>query len=389
MGKRGQNEGSIYRRKDGSYSTQISQEGKRVTKYFKTHHEANKWREDYLSQIEGGLSIAGAEKTTKEFLEGWLDTKKESVRSKTIEQYRQIVFQHIVPGIGKLKLKDLSPDKIQDFYAKESSRGVGKRTIQLIHCVLHSSLKQALLWGLIGRNPSDAVIKPKIKHNEMHTLNDTEVRNLLLNSKGTRLNTLLHLAITTGLREGELLGLKWSDFDFDRRSLQIQRQLQRLKDKGLVFSEPKTALGRRKVILGRTEIELLHDHKKQQEIERRFAGEKWHEDDLIFSSSIGTPWDPRNLVKLFKQLLRKAKLPNIRFHDLRHTAATLMLLQGIHPKVVQERLGHSDISLTLNTYSHVLPGMQKEAADKMDELISLIDVTSEIKDEMKLPSRLQ
>ena len=190
---------------------------------------------------------------------------------------------------------------------------------------------------------------------------------------------LFWVAVTTGLREGEIVGLKWSDVDWTGRQLGIQRQIQRLRGRGLVFSEPKTAAGRRVIALGVTTIEKLRMHQDYQLVERQAAGDSWKENDMIFPSSTGTPMDPSNLYHNFKRLLKVAGLPDVRFHDLRHTAATLMLQNGIHPKVVQERLGHSDISMTLNTYSHVMPGMQEEAAGKLDELLSPINVSDDLK----------
>ena len=159
------------------------------------------------------------------------------------------------------------------------------------------------------------------------------------------------------MREGELLGVKWADLDWLTRHMSVQRQLQRLSEQGLVFSEPKSASRRRVIVLGSATIEKLREHYQRQQWERLAAGDRWVENDLVFPTTIGTPSDWRNLVRNFKDLLRASNLPAIRFHDLRHTAATLMLQQGIHPKVVQERLGHSQISLTLDTYSHVLPNM--------------------------------
>jgi integrase len=171
-----------------------------------------------------------------------------------------------------------------------------------------------------------------------------------------------------------LLGLRWSDFGWQKATLAIQRQLQRVTGKGLIFTEPKSKAGTRNVIIGSNVVIKLNDHLKSQQVERLFAGERWKDSDLIFSTSIGTPVDPRNLLRDFKRQLKKANLPEIRFHDLRHTSASLMLQEGIHPKIVQERLGHSKISITLDTYSHVLPGIQEEAAQRLDELIVGIPV---------------
>jgi integrase len=176
--------------------------------------------------------------------------------------------------------------------------------------------------------------------------------------------------VTTGLRQGELLGLKWSDVDWEVPCLKVQRQLQRITGQGLSFAEPKTKAGRRVVALGPSAVEKMKEHWQRRSMEADKSGQaRWQDNDLIFPSSIGTPMGPRNLLRYFKITLEKAGLPVIRFHDLRHTAASLMLQQGIHPKVVQEHLGHSKISGTLDMYSHVLPSLQAKAAEKIDELI--------------------
>ena len=367
--KRGQNEGTIYKRKDGTWSAQVSIQGRRLTGYAKTQSEARAWLRKTLNQVDSGITFLGAQMELGKYLEQWLITVKTSVRPKTYDQYKQIVTNHIVPILGRIKLKDVRPDHVQSLYNTKLKSGTSNRTVRMIHAVLHVALNQALQMGIISRNPSDAVIKPKLIKKEMKTLTDTQVQTLLLAVHGTRYEALYLLAVTTGLREGELLGLKWSDLDWITRNLSIQRQLQRLSGQGMVFSEPKSASGRRVIALGSATIEKLREHYKRQQWERLAAGDHWVEYDLIFPTTIGSPSDWRNLVRSFKDVLRTSNLPNIRFHDLRHTAATLMLQQGIHPKVVQERLGHSQISLTLDTYSHVLPNMQEEAAEKIDELI--------------------
>ena len=367
--KRGQNEGTIYKRKDGTWAAQVSIQGRRLTKYTKTQSEARTWLKTTLNQVDTGITFLGAQMELGKYLEQWLVTVKTSVRPKTYELYRQTVTSHIVPVLGHIKLKDMRPDHVQSLYNTKLESGASNRTVRLIHTVLHIALNQALKIGLIGRNPSDAVIKPKLIKKEMKTLTDTQVQTLLFAARGTRHEVLYQLAVTTGLREGELLGLKWSDLDWVTRHVKVQRQLQWLSGQGLVFSEPKSAAARRVIVLGTATIEKLRKHYQQQQWERLAAGDRWVENDLIFPTTKGTPSNWRSLVRSFKKLLQTSSLPNIRFHDLRHTAATLMLQQGIHPKVVQERLGHSQVSLTLNTYSHVLPNMQEEAAEKIDELI--------------------
>ncbi|MGA7192309.1 MAG: tyrosine-type recombinase/integrase [Anaerolineales bacterium] len=376
--KRGQNEGSIYKRKDGRWVAQVTIQGQHISKYFKSQVECREWLRITQAQVENGLSLSGAQTSVAAYLNEWLAIAETSVRAKTIDQYKQIVRQHILPALGRIKMQDLQPRHIQSLYSKKLDSGTSPRTVQLIHSVLRRAFNQALRSGMIGRNPVLAVIRPKVKRKEMKTLTDGQVRILLSYVDGDRLEVLYWLAVTTGLREGELLGLKWSDLDWINRRLRIQRQLQRLHGE-LQFNEPKSAAGRRVIALGISTIEKLRKHQDFQMEERKLAGNAWTESDMIFPSTIGTPLDPSNLYHSFKRLLKEASLPDMRFHDLRHTAASLMLQQGVNPKVVQERLGHSDITLTLNTYSHVLPVMQDEAAEKLDELLTPIDVSNELK----------
>jgi len=381
--RRGNNEGSLFQRKDGRWVAQATVQGQPVSKYFKTQKEGREWLKNILAQVDEGLTFLGTQTSVSAYLEEWLKVIPMTVRPKTATQYAQIVHQHICPSLGKTKLKDLRPDMIQSLYNAKLSDGIGARTVSLIHAVLHKALNYALKMGMIVRNPADAVTKPKSRRAEMHTLDDTQARNFLLAAQESRLYALYHVAISTGLRIGELLGLKWSDLDWTTHKISVQRQLQRLTGKGLVFSEPKTRAGRRVIVLGKSTINVLHEHFDDQFEERKQADKEWNKLDLIFVSSEGTPLDQRNVTRDYKEILKKAGCPEIRFHDLRHTAASLMLQQNVHPKVVQERLGHSDISLTLNTYSHVMPGMQEEAASKMDELLTLVDVKDELESSKK------
>ena len=370
MPRRGGNrEGSIFKRADGRWVAAVSLPGgKRLTKYGKTRRECSEWVQETRNQIDAGMTTEGARIRMDKFLDNWLDAVKPTLRPKTWHQYEQIVRQHIKPDLEAIRLKDLRPDHVQTLYTSQLERGLGPRSVRLIHAVLHRALNQALRWGIVSRNVCDAVDKPKQPRAEMRILDVEQAQVLLKAAEGHRLEALFHLAITTGLRQGDLLGLKWSDLDWDTGALQIQRQLQRVPGEGLMLVEPKSAAGRRSVVLGQTVLAKLRKHKKRQIEERLFAGGRWQEQDLIFRSTIGSPLDARNVCRTFKAILKATDLPDIRFHDLRHTAATLMLQQGIHPKVVQERLGHSSITLTLDTYSHVLPNMQQDAAAKMDHL---------------------
>jgi integrase len=328
----------------------VSLNGRRLTHYAKTQRECQEWIREIQAQIDEGLTIDGARATLGEYLEQWLESAKPSWRPSTRRQFSRLVRQYITPGLGTVRLKDLRPDQIQSFYTNQQEAGASVPTIRAIHTVLHRSLNQALKWGLITRNPASAVDKPKLKHREMSILDADQTKALLDVVKGERFEALYHMAVTTGLREGELLGLRWADLDWETRRLQVQRKLERVRGQGLVFSEPKSDTGRRSVVLGAVVLEKLKEHRERQEQQRLIAGKRWQEHNLIFPSTIGTPKDPRDLRREFKALLQRAGLPE-------------------HPKVVQERLGHSTISLTLDTYSHVLPSLQEDAADKLDSLL--------------------
>ena len=343
---------------------QVTIQGKHQSKYFKLQSEAREWLHITNAQIRSGLTLAGAQTKLEEFLKQWLISYKSSVHPNILGDYEGIIRLHVIPVLGSIKLKDLRTDQIQALINAETEQGTSPRMVRYIHSVLRRALNIAMKWGLISRNPAPSVTLPKLKRKEMKTLTDSQVRVFLSAAKGLRHETLFWMAVFTGLREGELLGLKWSDLDWGRKHQKVQRQLQRIRGQGMVFTEPKTATGKRMIVLSTATVAKLQEQFDHQQRERISARDTWQEYDLIFPSSHGTPMDPSNMYKDFKDTLRKANLPEIRFHDLRHTTATLMLQQGTHPKIVQEHLGHSDISLTLNTYSHVLPSMQEEAAEK-------------------------
>lgn len=376
MTKRANGEGSVFKR-GNRWVAQVGSGKNRETKYFETQKDANAWRHTIIEQRRQGLVFAGSKVSLSKFLDEWLVVAKTSVRPNTYQQYSQVVHQHINPVLGYIVLKDLRPDHVQSLYTNKLANGVSPNTTRMIHAVIHRALNHALKLGLVYRNVADSVTRPKVVRKEMKTLNDYQVRQLIQVAESEQMRLLLWVAVVTGLRQGELLGLKWSDLDWTSRRIQVQRQVQRRKGDGLVFCEPKSASGRRVIVLGKSTIEKLREYKNNQLKERILLGEKWQDYDLIFPSPIGTPLDPSNVLKAYKDYLKRAGLPTLRFHDLRHSAATLMLQQGVNPKIVSERLGHSDISLTLNTYSHVLPPMQEEAAEKMDDLLSLIEVSDE------------
>jgi integrase len=232
--------------------------------------------------------------------------------------------------------------------------------VQFIHSILHRALKQALRWGLVARNVADLVDAPTVKRKALEMLTVDQVKILLDTVQYDRLYSLYVLAVTTGMREGELLGLHWEDIDFLMGTIQVRRTVQSLKGKGLVFAEPKSDQSRRQIAVPQFALDAL----------KAYQNKTGNASGLVYRTCNGTPICPRNFIRHFKSALKKANLPDVRFHSCRHFTATALLASGTHPKVVQELLGHSQISLTLDTYSHVIPSLQYEAAEKMDHLFS-------------------
>jgi len=368
--KRGHRSGSVYQRSsDQRWVAQVTLAGHHQMAYFHSQAEAQRWLSFALLQIHQKKSISTTQLPLSVYLETWLEQMALGLRLKTLIQYRQVITHHILPELGDLLIQELRPAQIQSFYQLKAQAGMNPRLLQLVNCLLHHALEDATRSSLIPVNPVQSTLKPKRSYVERKVLQPSQVQQLLKACQGTRWEALFSLAVTTGMREGELLGLKWTDIHWDQGVVQIQRQLYRVPGQGLVFNPPKTPTSRRNVALGPRMLEQLQEHAKRQQEEKERAGEKWQENGLVFPTSLGTPTDPHRLYTYYKVLLQKLGLPDLRFHDLRHTAATLMLSGGIHPKVAQERLGHARISYTLGTYSHVLPTIQEEAAQRMDQLI--------------------
>ena len=373
MGKRGNGEGSIGRRKDGlymaRYTVQTATGTKRKTLYGKTRSEVSAKLSKALTDREGGLTYDAGKQTVEEYLARWLSNSvRDTVRQRTYERYESIVRVHLAPAIGKVKLKALTPDHVRGLYRKKLDGGLAPRTVLHIHRTLSKALKQATDDGLIPRNAAAPVKPPRPSREEIRPLNREQVRALFEAAREDRLEALYVVAVTAGLRRGELQGLKWEDLDLEAGTLQVQRTLSEPKG-GYVFEAPKAGKGRN-VRLTRKAMAALREHRKRQLEERMQKAGLWREQGLVFPSAVGTPLWGGNLNRAFKTLLKRAGLlHSFRFHDLRHTCATLLLRQGVNPKFVQELLGHRDVSLTLNTYSHVLPDMGDVAASAMDEAL--------------------
>ena len=372
--KRGRGEGSIYRRKDGRWTAEISVEGgKSKFLYGKTRKEVQEKLKTALYEQQKGLLITGSQQKVDQFLTHWLeDVQKQRVRARTYERYEEIVRLHLIPAIGHHALQKLTPQHIQSFYKKKLEEGLSNTTVVCFHSVLHKALETAVRWDLIGRNTCDLVSPPRREHFEIQPLNSSQIQQFLTIIQGHRQEALFILALATGMRRGEILGLKWRDVDLEEGVLHIQRILTRipskLPGKGFTEAEPKTERGRRSILLPVFTVEALKAHRVRQLEAKLKAGIGWQDHDYVFCTSIGTHLNPtRDVLDQFKILLKKAGLPAIRFHDLRHSSATMLLGMKVHPKIVQEILGHSQISITMDIYSHVLPTMQEEAMGKMNE----------------------
>ncbi len=373
--KRGQNEGSIHKRHDGRWVAVVSlgyRNGNRERKYLygKTRREVQEKLTKTLRDQQQGLPVVPDRQTVGEFIEQWLENvSRHRVRTTTHETYASIIRNHIVPGIGGVRLSRLTPQHISSLYEELLKKGLAPRSVMYVHAVLRSALKQAVRWNLLVRNPVEAVDPPRPERFRARALSPEQVSQFLDAAREDDLYALYVLALTTGMRQGELLGLMWCDVELDAAQIRVQRQLTRTAG-GLAFAEPKTAKGRRTVALPHIAVEALRQHRARQAEARLLAGPEWTDIDLVFANQHGRPMERQNVVKRsFQPLLTAAELPRVRFHDLRHSAATLLLSQNVHPKVVQERLGHSTISVTMDTYSHVMPSMQREAADKLDAML--------------------
>jgi integrase len=373
MGKRANQEGSVYKRKDGRWVASIVLEnGKRKSIYCKTQQEAIKAVRKANQDKDQGVLLSGEDQTLDTFLTSWLqDTIKNKVRARTHERYCELLQLHVLPILGKVQLQKLLPQHLQKLYNQKLEEGYAPQTVKHIHRVLHRALGDALRWQLVVRNVCDAVDPPRVPKKEMQALTGEQAQQFLEAAQGDSLEALYVLALTTGMRRGELLGLKWTDLDLALGILQVKRTVSRLAKKGFIVSEPKTAKSRRKIHLTQLAIEALKHHRIRQNEARLAAGPAWDEQGWVFCNTLGRPLEAGNMLRRsFRPILIKAGLPMIRFHDLRHSAASLLLSLGVHAKIVQELLGHSQIGLTLDTYSHVLPSLQEEAVSRLNTLLS-------------------
>jgi integrase len=318
-----------------------------------------------LTQPKGNLA---------EYLNRWCKDYANNLSPTTLTGYQSIIRYHITPAIGSLPLRNLSPEHLQRYYTDKIKTGLSTTTVRHHHTMLHRALKQAVQWGLLSRNPADMVTPPRNRRNEMHTLNESQVTTILNKAPDTY-HCLFYLALQTGLRRGELLAIRWSDVNLDMAEMSISRSAFQMPGGKVEFKTVKTARSRRMIALSpQTCVALRHYLDNQMEIRARL-GIPFKNDALVFSHLDGSPLKGNSVWAAWHKMLITMGITGIRFHDIRHTMATAMLQAGVHPKIVQERLGHASISTTLDIYSHVSPGLQQAAATKLDSIFSTEKVT--------------
>lgn len=369
--RKGPNEGMIRKRPDETWEARISLgydvlTGKRKTKSFygKTQVEVrNKLVKAQHAQIQG-LPVAVEQQTVSQFLQDWLDNVvSPSLRPKTVCSYKQIVENHLKPGLGRIQLVKLSPQQVQKFLVAKHSSGISAEHLRR---VLRTALTHAYRMELIPRNAAAMVKPPTRQTREFAILNQGQVRKFVEQCSSSYLGPLFTLAVATGLREGELLGLSWTDIDLQKFVLTVRKQLQLNSDGKPELVELKTEKSRRTLALPMVAVEALRLQQEQQRMESYDPSGQWS--NLVFRNSAGAPLDPSRIRKELKAVLENAKLPHIRFHDLRHSAASLMKEAGADLHTIKNQLGHSQIAITANLYTHVAPSVLRDAADQVQSL---------------------
>ena len=370
MAKRAHGEGTISKRQDGTYEGKISlgvdAEGKRKRKtvYGKTQKEVRAKIDEVKQQLANG-TFSDSKLTVKSYLEQWLTHKEKQVKPRTAELYRHLMDFHVVPKIGGKRLDKLTPLDIQNMVSDVAVKG-GARTANMCRTTLFSALKQALRWGLIPRNPVEAVDSLKEHKQEMSLWTSAEAVTFLDTARSHRLYALFYLAMSTRMRRGELLGLRWQDVKDG--ALHIRQSLTVVNNQ-IAISVPKTEKGKRRVAISADVEEILEAHRQHQEAERQLLGNLWPDNDLVFRTEVGTPIHPRNLERTWYALQKSADVTKVRLHDLRHLHASLAIQQGMDAKVLADRLGHSRASFTLDVYTHLFDEQRANSAVSLSVLL--------------------
>ena len=372
--------GCIVKRGKNSYSIKISvgkdaNSGKykyQWTTVKGNKKEAEKRLSELLNQLDNGTFMKPGKTTLAEYLERWLkDYVQPNLAPRTSEGYGHIMRHRLIPALGNVTLTSLKPEHLQHYYSEKLSNGLSAQTVRHHHTCLHKALQTAVEWGLLARNPADAVRPPRAQGIEMQTWDEDEIFKFLEAARQTPYFALYHTALFTGMRRSELLGLRWCDLDLLLCKVYVTRSLHVLIGGQVIIRQPKTAKGKRMIDLSPLAASVLREHREKQQLDRAMLGAPLKDDDLVFSNLEGKPLLPNTVTHAWIKLVRRIGIKPIRLHDARHSHASLMLKQGTHPKIVQERLGHSSISITLDTYSHVAPGLQEAAAARFDQAFTV------------------
>jgi Site-specific recombinase XerD len=373
--------GAIIKR-GNSYRVKISLGKDSVSGKYLSHYEtvkgnkkaAEKRLNELIHQFDSGTFVKPGKATLYEYLQSWLnDYCKPNLSPRTVELYSYISTKHIITALGNIPIVELKPQHLQHLYADKQSSGLSNRTVQIIHVVLHKALKNAVKTGLLSRNIAEAVDAPKIQRHEMQVMNESDMQVFLEKAKETPYYALFYTSLFTGMRRSECLALRWSDIDLILCQVYVSRSMQYVQDaemgKRITFKEPKTSKSRRQIALSPSNAIILREHyQDQSELRKSLNLPGLTDSDLVFSHYDGSPLLPNSVTHAWIKLARRCGLNGIRLHDARHTHASLLLKQGVHPKIVQERLGHGSIQITLDTYSHVAPSLQQAAASKFDDI---------------------
>ena len=382
--RRGAGEGLIYERKnEGRWEARLTvgwEGGKRKRKSYFGATQAEVQDKLLAARFDQsrGLLISSKSQTLGAFLDDWLiRSLKPRAKARAFESFSTITKLHIKPTLGAVALHKLNPQHVQRLLNEKGVK-LSPQTVGNIKTVLRSALAQALKWGLVSRNSAALVDAPRIPRRQVVPFDATQANRLLEAGGGSRYEAVYELALKLGMRRGELLGLRWADVDLDGRTLRVSQSMQRIatgsdakgKKTALVTTEVKTDGSRRAIALPDSVVKALRAHKARQAQERLVAGRSWQDRGLVFTNRSGQPTEPIVLHRDYKALLEKAELPlSMRFHDLRHSAASLLLAQGVSPKMIADLLGHSRIGITMDLYSHILPAMRRDTADAMDQIL--------------------